>query len=293
MESMDEETRKALDELIKASKPGRLVNNASQPSEGGDSAESVDFKRRLSLSEVKSTYLNLTDATGRSYGWKFPPHKSKLVVIDGDGRKSYASMHHTNQIWGSIQNWFTQNGVKEGDVIRLIYNPSEREDGYPVIHLKPLREEAVLEKSPELTGRRNEASESLTEIPFTLEKQIEDFLESDVSIIEAGLTLFESEGRRGRQYPTDVGIIDLLCRRPNGDFVVVELKRGRASDSVVGQISRYMGWVKQHIAEGQNVYGIILAPDADSAMQYAVSANPNIRARYLKLQLEICDRPPD
>jgi hypothetical protein len=290
---MDEETRKALDEIIKASKPGRLIDNAGKPSEGGASAESVDFKRRVSLSEVKSTYLNLTDATGRCYGGKFPPHKSKLMVIDGNGRKSYASMHHTNQIWGSIQNWFAENGVKAGDVIRMTYDPSEREEGYPVIHLEPLREEAVLEKTPELAGQRNEASEGLTEIPFTLEKQIEDVLERDVSVIEPGLTLFESEGRRGRQYPTDVGIIDLLCRRPNGDFVVVELKRGRASDAVVGQISRYMGWVKQHIAEGQNVYGIILAPDADDAMHYAVSANPNIRARYLKLQLEICDHPPD
>lgn len=290
---MDEETRKALDELIKASKPNRLIDNAGKSSEGGASAESVDFKRRVSVSEVKSTYLNLTDATGRSYGWKFPPHKSKLMVIDGNGRKSYASMHHTNQIWGSIQNWFTENGIKTGDVIRVTYNPSEREEGYPVIHLEPLREEALLEKSPQLAEQRNEVSEGLTEIPFTLEKQIEDVLEKDVSVIEPGLTLFESEGRRGRQYPTDVGIIDLLCRRPNGDFVVVELKRGRASDRVVGQISRYMGWVKQHIAEGQNVYGIVLAPDADDAMQYAISANPNIYARYFRLQLEICDRPPD
>jgi RecB family endonuclease NucS len=175
----------------------------------------------------------------------------------------------------------------------VTYNPSEREEGYPVIHLEPLREERVLEKSPELAGRMDEASEGLTDIPFTLEKQIEDVLERDVSVIEPRLTLFESEGRRGRQYPTDVGIIDLLCRRPNGDFVVVELKRGRASDTVVGQISRYMGWVKQHVAEGQNVYGIILPPDADDAMQYAVSANPNICARYLKLKLEIYDRPPD
>jgi hypothetical protein len=85
---MGEEIRKALSEIIKASKPDTFVGNACKPSEGVSSAEPVDFKRRVSPSEVKSTYLNLTDVTGRSYGGKFPPHKAKLMVIDGNGKKS-------------------------------------------------------------------------------------------------------------------------------------------------------------------------------------------------------------
>ena len=162
----------------------------------------------------------------------------------------------------------------------------------PIIHLVPFREGAPVRSSDPL-GPKEHDPESSTEIPVSLEKQIEDYLERNVGRIETGLTLFESEGRRGRQYPTDVGVIDLLCCKPNGDFVVVELKRGRGSDIVIGQISRYMGWVKEHLAEGRNVLGIILAADADDAMQYAVAANPNIRARYFKLKLELSDSPPD
>lgn len=201
-------------------------------------------------------------------------------------------MHHKNQIWGSIKNWFYENRIEPGDVIQVSYDPSEGEEGYPLIHIVPLRE-ASPARTSDFIGAKEPTPEASTEIPVSLEKQIEDFLEGNVGLVEPGLILFESEDRSGRQYPTDVGVIDLLCRKPNGDFVIVELKRGRGSDIVVGQISRYMGWVKEQLAEGRNVFGIILAADADDAMQYAVAANPNIRARYFKLKLELSDSPPD
>jgi RecB family endonuclease NucS len=45
---------------------------------------------------------------------------------------------------------------------------------------------------------------------------------------------------------------------------VVELKRGRASDVVVGQALRYMGFVKEQLAEDdQTVEGAIIALDDD------------------------------
>jgi restriction system protein len=54
----------------------------------------------------------------------------------------------------------------------------------------------------------------------------------------------------GEQYPTDTGPIDVLAESHDGtELLVVELKRGRASDSVVGQIQRYMGYVAQDLAE--------------------------------------------
>jgi RecB family endonuclease NucS len=84
----------------------------------------------------------------------------------------------------------------------------------------------------------------------------------------------------------------MLCVRPNGDFVVVELKRGRASDRVVGQISRYIGWVKENVAKRHEVFGLILAADGDEAMRYAVAAHPNLRARYMVIKLELTDEPP-
>ena len=51
----------------------------------------------------------------------------------------------------------------------------------------------------------------------------------------------------------------------------------RASDSVVGQIQRYMGYVMEELAEeGQQVKGVIIALDDDRKIRRALSVNNNI-----------------
>ncbi len=45
---------------------------------------------------------------------------------------------------------------------------------------------------------------------------------------------------------------------------MVELKKGRASDAVVGQALRYMGYVQEELAEvGQTVHRVIIALEDD------------------------------
>ncbi len=52
------------------------------------------------------------------------------------------------------------------------------------------------------------------------------------------------------KYPTDTGPIDILALRKDGkELLVVELKKGRASDAVIGQVQRYMGYVMDELAE--------------------------------------------
>ena len=47
-----------------------------------------------------------------------------------------------------------------------------------------------------------------------------------------------------KEYDTkSAGRIDLLCIDRNRDFVVIETKKGKESDKVVGPIQRYMGWI--------------------------------------------------
>ena len=69
----------------------------------------------------------------------------------------------------------------------------------------------------------------------------------------------------GQQYPTDTGPIDILAiSKDNKTLLVVELKKGRASDAVVGQCQRYMGYVKEELAEkNQDVKGVIIAFEDD------------------------------
>ncbi len=89
--------------------------------------------------------------------------------------------------------------------------------------------------------------------------------------------IYDVDGEKvGQQYPTDTGPIDVLAQSHDGtELLVVGLKRGRASDSVVGQIQRYMGYVAQDLAEpGQSVRGVIIALDDDIRIRRALAVAP-------------------
>jgi hypothetical protein len=118
-------------------------------------------------------------------------------------------------------------------------------------------------------------------LEFALEAYLEEFLLSNWDGIDWGrpLEVWESEdGEPGHQLWTPVGRLDFLCRDTATDaLVVIELKRGRPSDRVVGQTARYMGWVRAHIArEQQPVEGIIVAHEQDEQLAYAVSVVPEL-----------------
>jgi hypothetical protein len=135
-------------------------------------------------------------------------------------------------------------------------------------------------------------------ITASLESMLEDFIANNLSALEGGLRLYKDEdGIPGRQYPTEVGTIDLLCVDTNGNLVVIELKRGRESDKVVGQISRYIGWVKAKLAKGsQQVRGIVVVHKPtdkypkDARLEYAILANPQTELRYYEISLNFFER---
>lgn len=116
---------------------------------------------------------------------------------------------------------------------------------------------------------------------FAMEKHLEDFLVQNWSQTELGrdFDIYEEDGERvGQQYPTDTGPLDVLAiSKDKTRLLVVELKKGRASDSVVGQVMRYMGFVKDELAEpGQTVHGVIIAEDDDQRIRRALSVVQNI-----------------
>ncbi len=82
----------------------------------------------------------------------------------------------------------------------------------------------------------------------------------------------------GRQYLSDTGPIDILAiRKDKSTLLVVELKKGRVSDNVVGQIQRYMGFVKEELAESnQIVKGVIIGLEDDLRIRRALSVTTNI-----------------
>ena len=116
---------------------------------------------------------------------------------------------------------------------------------------------------------------------FAMEKHLEDFLISNWSITSLGKThdIFEEDGEKiGQQYQTDTGNIDILAiSKDKKELLVVELKKGRASDAVVGQILRYMGYISTDLAEpDQIVRGCIIALEDDLRIKNALKMTPSI-----------------
>lgn len=116
---------------------------------------------------------------------------------------------------------------------------------------------------------------------FAMEKHLEDFLVRNWSSTAIGRThdIYSEDGEPiGQQFPTDTGSIDILAiSKDNKELLVVELKKGRASDSVVGQVQRYMGYIMSELAEdGQAVRGCIVALEDDIRIRHALRVNPLI-----------------
>lgn len=116
---------------------------------------------------------------------------------------------------------------------------------------------------------------------FVMEKHLEDFLVQNWSQTELGkkYDIYEEDGELvGQQYLTDTGPLDVLAiSKDRKQLLVVELKKGKASDVVVGQTLRYMGYVQEELAEeGQSVVGVIIALEDDQRIRRALKMVPNI-----------------
>ena len=116
---------------------------------------------------------------------------------------------------------------------------------------------------------------------FAMEKHLEDFLIKNWSNTPLGKThdIFKENGNLiGQQYQTDTGYIDILAiSKDKKELLVVELKKGRASDAVVGQILTYMGYISSDLAEpDQIVRGCIIALEDDLRIKNALKITPSI-----------------
>ena len=248
----------------------------------------IEFDRTIGKGEERNYYLNLTDNEGNRYGNRFPEDRTPLWIIT-ESRRYKASKRGENQIWGVLRSWYGGENVHSGDTIHIRYNPTASGiDGRIPIEISIVeradRTEGVLEVA--LEEEMVEEKEVPTEVSIQMERDLEDFLINNLNLIEEGLELYiDEQGRNGRQYSTDVGTIDLLCKN-NDDFVIIELKKGRTSDSVVGQISRYIGWVRENLSEGHDARGIIIVHEFDPKLKYAVLAHDNLKLNYYEIQIK-------
>jgi restriction system protein len=120
---------------------------------------------------------------------------------------------------------------------------------------------------------------------FAMEEHLEHFLIKNWAQTELGkeYDIYEEDGEKAQQYQTDTGPLDILAiSKDKKRLLVVELKKGKASDTVVGQTLRYMSFVQEMLAEKeQTVHGIIIALEDDQRIRRALAMVPNIKfCRY-------------
>jgi hypothetical protein len=124
---------------------------------------------------------------------------------------------------------------------------------------------------------------------FPIEANLRDFLIQNLKTVRnLNLQLFvDEQGRDGKEYPTAVGPIDILARDERGNFYVFELKLSKGPDKALGQILRYMGWIKKEMAKDKAVKGIIVANKMDDKIKYAVSVTPDVSLYEYELKFEV------
>ena len=126
---------------------------------------------------------------------------------------------------------------------------------------------------------------------FALESHLEHFIIEnwEQTILAKDYDIFQDGELTGKQFPTDTGPIDILAiSKDKKELLVIELKKGRASDSVVGQIQRYMGYIKDEFLEsGQKVKGIIIALENDTKVKRALSVTNDIDFYQYKINFDL------
>jgi hypothetical protein len=115
------------------------------------------------------------------------------------------------------------------------------------------------------------------------ERALEEHLEAhwdETPFAASGVELArrEKHGWPCRQVFTPVNAIDLLGFEPRARrWWVLELKRGRSADAVVGQVSRYLGWIaEERRGHRESAVGAVIVKRADAKLRYAVKANERL-----------------
>lgn len=149
----------------------------------------------------------------------------------------------------------------------------------------------------EQAGTEEEDSEFFTEKDrFAIEEDLQHFVSENFDNLRFGqdLKLFHDNTRRsGLYYPAPgVGEIDVLAVDGSGNYVVIELKRDRASDSAIAQLGRYMQWVEENLAkkDKKEVRGILIAyRGSKSLIDAAKALRFPVQVKFYKLRLDLFD----
>lgn len=177
--------------------------------------------------------------------------------------------HHKSVYSGSNHDLFFKVGPNRFRLHDPQIDPAPVYETVEIIsaHALPLSEENGSEIVEALDA---ETFRAATE--FAYERDLQNFLIKNLSRLEAGLQLYvDDEGLSGVEFDAGGRRIDILALDAQDRFVVIELKVSSAYDRVVGQIARYMAWVKANLETDKPVRGMIVAKVINEDLKLACS----------------------
>jgi endonuclease len=144
------------------------------------------------------------------------PTAVRLIMVKSDG---CVAIHADGGAYKPL-NWMcAPNRLEEGDGVWTVVNPKG--------------ERLVISIDEVLSDVVHELGEAPVLEKDGVEKRLQELIARRVTVLGDGFTLVR------REYPTDIGPVDLLCRDREGRAVAVEVKR-RAEIDGVEQLTRYV-----------------------------------------------------
>jgi RecB family endonuclease NucS len=156
------------------------------------------------------------------------PEALRLIMVKADG----SVMVHADTGGYKPQNWMTPpTAIEEGDGFMTV-RKVKGDDRLDV---------AISEVVSDSSHDMGEAA--------ALEK---DGVERDLQLLLADQPHWCGEGLRlvRREWPTDIGPVDLMCRDPDDGWIAVEIKRIATIDAVE-QLTRYLDFIRRDPAMGE------------------------------------------
>ena len=177
---------------------------------------------RLIVARCEVTYTGRLNA--------FLPESTRLLLLKDDG----SVLVHADAGGYKPLNWMTPPTV------------IEHTDGLVVVRKRAGRSEDRLEiKLVEvLSDVSHDMGEAAALEKDGVERDLQLLLADDPTHIEPGLRLVK------REWPTDVGPVDLMCRDEDDGWVAVEIKRIGTIDAVE-QLTRYLDCIRSDAARAE------------------------------------------
>jgi endonuclease len=151
------------------------------------------------------------------------PESTRLLILKSDG----SVLVHADAGGYKPLNWMTPPTVVEevGDTLVVRKRAGKTEDRLEIRLLEVL------------SDVEHEMGEAAALEKDGIEAHLQELLAERPDVLEDGLRLVR------REWPTDVGPVDLMCRDTEDGWVAVEIKRV-ATIEAVEQLTRYLGFIR-------------------------------------------------